>query len=85
MKQASWNLCPQAIQYSTACYTDPDVGFNSLSGASSTPMPDLPDGDWSVVLKKDIFQKASATACVSGACELSTAAAVPASPGHTGW
>lgn len=57
MRQASWNLCPQAIQYNTACYADPDNTFNSISGSSSSPMPDLPDGDWALVLKKDIFQK----------------------------
>lgn len=57
MRQASWNLCPQAIQYNTACYADPDVPFNSIAGSSSTPMPDLPDGDWALLLKKDIFQK----------------------------
>jgi hypothetical protein len=57
MRQASWNLCPQAIQYNTACYTDPDVTFNTIAGSSSSPMPDLPDGDWALVLKKDIFQK----------------------------
>ena len=57
MRQASWNLCPQDIQYNTACYADPDNTFNSIAGSSSSPMPDLPDGDWALVLKKDIFQK----------------------------
>lgn len=57
MRQASWNLCPQAIQYNTACYADPDITFNTLAGSSSSPMPDLPDGVWALVLKKDIFQK----------------------------
>jgi hypothetical protein len=66
MRQASWNLCPQAIQYNTDCYADPDETFNSIAGSSSSPMPDLPDGDWALVLKKDIFQKvrAAAAACV---------------------
>ena len=57
MRQASWNLCPQDIQYNTACYADPDNTFNAIAGSTSSPMPDLPDGDWALVLKKDIFQK----------------------------
>jgi hypothetical protein len=59
MSQASWNLCPQDIQYNTACYDDPDDAFSTISGSLSKPMPDLPDGDWSIVLKRDIFQKVS--------------------------
>lgn len=62
MRQASWNLCPHDIQYNTACYADPDVTFSSIAGSSSTPMPDLPDGDWELVLKKDIFQKVNLAA-----------------------
>lgn len=57
MRQASWNLCPQHIQYSSGCYADRDATFGSIAGSSSTHMPDLPDGDWALVLKKDIFQK----------------------------
>jgi len=76
MRQASWNLCPQDIQYNTACYADPDVTFSSIAGSSSTPMPDLPDGDWDLVLKKDIFQKVSlAGDQLWGATDSSTTAA----------
>jgi hypothetical protein len=57
MQQASWNLCPQDIQYNADCYDDPDNKFASISGGLTKYMPDLPDGDWSLVLKKDIFQK----------------------------
>ncbi|WIA39913.1 hypothetical protein OEZ86_013355 [Tetradesmus obliquus] len=57
MQQASWNLCPQDIQYNADCYDDPDNKFASISGSLTKYMPDLPDGDWSLVLKKDIFQK----------------------------
>jgi hypothetical protein len=60
MRQASWNLCPQDIQYNAACYADPDNTFSSITGSSSSPMPDLPDGDWALVLNKDIFQKVCA-------------------------
>lgn len=66
MRQASWNMCPQAIQYNTDCYADPDNTFNSIAGSSSSPMPDLPDGDWALVLKKDIFQKVQAAAYGAG-------------------
>eukprot|EP00883_Tetradesmus_obliquus_P001212 jgi/Sobl393_1/11292/SZX78320.1 len=57
MQQASWNLCPRDIQYNADCYDDPDNKFASISGSLTKYMPDLPDGDWSLVLKKDIFQK----------------------------
>jgi hypothetical protein len=57
MQQASWNLCPQDIQYNADCYDDPDNKFASSSGSLTKYMPDLPDGDWSLMLKKDIFQK----------------------------
>jgi hypothetical protein len=62
MRQASWNLCPQAIQYSSVCYANPDVAFTAIAGSVSSQMPDLPDGDWSLVLKKDIFQKVAGAA-----------------------
>jgi hypothetical protein len=65
MRQASWNLCPQDIQYNTACYADRDKTFNAIAGSTSSPMPDLPDGDWALVLKKDIFQKVLAWAAVT--------------------
>jgi hypothetical protein len=61
MRQASWNLCPQAIDYNTACYDNPDNSFSTISGSLSKHMPDLPDGDWALVVKKDIFEKAGDT------------------------
>lgn len=57
MSQVSWNLCPQDIQYNTDCYDDPDNTFSSIAGSLSEAMPDLPDGDWALMLKKDIFMK----------------------------
>lgn len=63
MRQASWNLCPTDIAYSTSCYDDPDNTFASITGATSRPMPDLPDGDWSLILNKDIFQKVRRQLC----------------------
>lgn len=62
MSQVTWNLCPQDIQYSTACYDDPDDTFTAIAGTLSKPMTDLPDGDWALVLKKDIFMKVGCTA-----------------------
>lgn len=67
MQQASWNLCPQDIQYNADCYDDPDNKFASISGSLTKYMPDLPDGDWSLVLKKDIFQKVCMFAAVAAA------------------
>jgi len=60
-------LVSSRSEYNTACYDDPDDTFSTISGSLSKPMPDLPDGDWSIVLKRDIFQKVS-TALVIACC-----------------
>ncbi|GIL76287.1 hypothetical protein Vretimale_5865 [Volvox reticuliferus] len=57
MQQASWNLCPVTTPYSNDCYFDTDVSFESLSGEQHYTLDDTPDGDWNLVVKRDIFDK----------------------------
>eukprot|EP00798_Chlamydomonas_sp_ICE-L_P006111 gene6111-2715_t len=63
MQQASWNLCPLKTAYSGNCYfsdntgTSTDKTFSQLSGTYTQAFLDVPDGDWNLVLKRDIFNK----------------------------
>ncbi|GLI64894.1 hypothetical protein VaNZ11_008286 [Volvox africanus] len=57
MQQASWNLCPVSTPYSSDCYFDTDVTFDRLSGEQHYTLDDAPDGDWNLVVKRDIFDK----------------------------
>ncbi|KAG2493793.1 hypothetical protein HYH03_008013 [Edaphochlamys debaryana] len=57
MQQASWNLCPVATAYSTDCYFDSDVEFDRLSGVQNYAIDDTPDGQWNLVVRRDIFNK----------------------------
>jgi hypothetical protein len=43
--------------FSTGCYFEEDNTFNSLSGSYSEIIDDLPDGDWTLVMRRDIFRK----------------------------
>lgn len=60
MQQTSWNLCPTVgsdIKYSAGCYFPQDNRFNSLSGSYSKILDDLPDGEWTLMMRRDIFKK----------------------------
>jgi hypothetical protein len=57
MSQASWNLCPQKIQYDSSCYYSDDVTFDSISGSSHVTLPDVPDGVWALRVKRDLLSK----------------------------
>ncbi|PNW70325.1 hypothetical protein CHLRE_17g715300v5 [Chlamydomonas reinhardtii] len=57
MQQASWNLCPLATAYSSDCYFDADKEFDRLSGVQNFVLDDAPDGDWNLVVRRDIFNK----------------------------
>ncbi|GLC33126.1 hypothetical protein PLESTB_000367500 [Pleodorina starrii] len=57
MQQASWNLCPVSTPYSSDCYFDSDVTFDRLSGEQHYTLDDAPDGEWNLVVKRDIFNK----------------------------
>lgn len=57
MQQAYWNLCPYVTPYSPLCYYSTDNSFSQLSGSASFPIPDSPDGLWTLDIKRDIFDK----------------------------
>lgn len=57
MQQTSWNLCPVQTAYSGDCYYDTDIKFDRLSGSTSTVITDMPDGDWNLIMRRDIFMK----------------------------
>lgn len=57
MQQASWNLCPTQTAYSGDCYYDTDIKFDRLSGSMTRVIEDAPDGQWDLVVRRDIFDK----------------------------
>ncbi|KAI8467677.1 MAG: hypothetical protein J3K34DRAFT_480735 [Monoraphidium minutum] len=57
MSQASWNLCPENIQYNSDCYYQEDQAFTTIAGSLHTTLPDIPDGDWSLRVKRDLMGK----------------------------
>jgi hypothetical protein len=57
MAQASWNLCPQSTAYSAGCYFTDDQKFGAIAGAVHTTLTDVPDGTWSLVVKRDLMGK----------------------------
>jgi aromatic ring hydroxylase len=57
MTQAAWNLCPVKIQYNSDCYYDTDQTFSQLSGEVHATFPDVPDGEWDLVVKRDMMRK----------------------------
>ncbi|GFR50551.1 hypothetical protein Agub_g12825 [Astrephomene gubernaculifera] len=57
MSQTSWNLCPLSTAYSSDCYYDTDITFDRLSGVQNYVIDDAPDGEWNLVVRRDIFNK----------------------------
>lgn len=57
MQQARWNLCPVATAYSGGCYFEQDNTFDRLSGSQTYVIDDAPDGQWDLVVRRDIFNK----------------------------
>lgn len=57
MDQASWNLCPEKIQYNSDCYFQDDQTFSSISGSVHMTLPDIPDGTWTLSMKRDLLEK----------------------------
>lgn len=60
LQQTSWNLCPTQgtqVAFATGCYYEQDKTFSGLSGTFSAVLDDLPDGDWTLVMRRDIFKK----------------------------
>ena len=66
MQDAKWNLCPlevdeligpRKIFHGSDCYYEEDQGFEEQVGHIVREIDDVPDGDWTIVVKKDIFLK----------------------------
>ena len=57
MAQASWNLCPEATAYAAGCYFAEDRRFEAAAGVVHVTLPDVPDGRWSLVVKRDMMSK----------------------------
>ena len=66
MNDAKWNLCPlemdenigpKKIFHGADCYYEEDQGFEDQVGHIIRKIDDVPDGDWTIVVKKDIFLK----------------------------
>lgn len=58
MQQASWNLCPSdGAPHGTDCYYTTDQTFDRVEGEFRVEIPDVPDGQWILVIKRDIFNK----------------------------
>ena len=66
MNDAAWNLCPMEVDeligpkkifHGSDCYYEEDQKFEEQVGHVVREIDDVPDGDWSIVVKKDIFLK----------------------------
>jgi hypothetical protein len=57
MSQAAWNLCPQKTRYDSACYFEQDRPFDAISGSVHMTLADVPDGTWTLALKRDLMSK----------------------------
>ena len=71
MQDAKWNLCPlevdeligpRKIFHGSDCYYEEDQGFEEQVGHIVREIDDVPDGDWTIVVKKDIFPKVAGAA-----------------------
>jgi len=57
MLQASWNLCPLDTDFSPNCYYESDQAFGRLTGEKHVLLDDIPDGEYSLKIKSDLFNK----------------------------
>ena len=66
MRDAKWNLCPMEVDdligpkkifHGSDCYFEEDQGFEEQVGHVTLSVDDVPDGEWTIVVKKDIFLK----------------------------
>ncbi len=57
MQQTSWNICPVDTPFASGCYYNKDNQFSQLAGATTSVINDMPDGNWTLQMKRDIFDK----------------------------
>lgn len=56
--QVRWNICPLSVpSHGFECYFANDRKFHSIVGSSRFEIPALPTGEWTLVLKRDYFNK----------------------------
>jgi hypothetical protein len=58
MSQATWNLCPEnGAPHGRDCYWAEDRPFDRIEGTVEEIIEDVPDGLWTVKVKRDFFAK----------------------------
>lgn len=60
MAQAQWNLCPEnGAPHGRDCYFEEDQSFDRIEGTTRETVDDVPDGLWTIKIKRDFFEKVS--------------------------
>ena len=58
MSQATWNLCPEnGAPHGRDCYYEEDRAFDRIEGTVQEIIDDVPDGLWTIKIKRDFFHK----------------------------
>lgn len=58
MSQAQWNLCPEnGAPHGRDCYYEEDRIFDRIEGTIQEVIDDVPDGLWTIKVKRDFFHK----------------------------
>lgn len=58
MSQAKWNLCPErGAPHGRDCYFEEDQSFDRVEGSTQEIVDDVPDGEWTIKIKRDFFRK----------------------------
>jgi hypothetical protein len=58
MSKATWNLCPEkGAPHGRDCYWEDDRTFDRIDGSSQEIIDDVPDGLWTIKVRRDYFHK----------------------------
>jgi hypothetical protein len=58
MSQTQWNLCPEnGAPHGRDCYYEEDRSFDRIEGSIQEVIEDVPDGLWTIKIKRDFFHK----------------------------
>jgi hypothetical protein len=70
MSQAKWNLCPEhGAPHGSDCYFEDDQAFDRVEGSTQEIIDDVPDGEWTIKIKRDFFGKVGGAVRVRGLVE----------------
>ena len=70
MSQTKWNLCPErGAPHGRDCYFEDDQAFDRVEGSTQEIIDDIPDGEWTIKIKRDFFDKVSGAVRVRGLVE----------------